>query len=60
MSNVSGQQDQAYENGYSAAKAMDVQFMPELKNPYPKDTQNHKSWANGWGDYFRRQRNKNV
>ena len=54
----SGQQDQAYDDGFLAAKAFDMHFMPELKNPYPKGTQNYKSWANGWGDYFRKQRIK--
>ena len=58
MGNESGQQNQAYHDGFLAAKAFDVHFMPELKNPYPKGTQNYKSWANGWGDYFRKQRIK--
>jgi len=45
-----------YEEGYDAAKALDLQSMKEPKNPYEKNTQNHKDWIEGWGDYFRKRK----
>ena len=42
----------AFQEGYSAAKAFDLSFFPEQKNPYERHTPNHENWGKGWGDYF--------
>lgn len=47
-----------YNEGYNSAKAFDVHAMPEAKNPYEKGTENHKDWITGYGDYFRKRKER--
>lgn len=51
------EQDKAFQEGYSAAKAFDVSCFPD-NNPYKKGTPNYENWYSGWRTYFCKKKEK--